>query len=207
MPRAVSLAALVAATLLVLAGSAPAEKKKPSLIEVAVAKAFPGAKVERVCLRLSEAELKKVGKRASQRAPKKSTTFAYVARKDGKVVGTAFFDSHIVRTKRETLMVVVTPEGKVADVETIVFQEPPEWLAQDSFYDSLAGRGQGRALILGRGLDGTTGATLTCRAVADASRRVLALHEAGGERVGRIKPASKEDRQRTGGDEDPGPQG
>ena len=88
-----------------------------------------------------------------------------------------------------------------------MFQEPPEWLAQDSFYDSLAGRGQGRALILGRGLDGTTGATLTCRAVADASRRVLALHEVGGERVGRIKPAPKEARQGSGGDEDPGPQG
>ena len=79
-----------------------------------------------MCLRLSEAERKKVGKLGSQRAPRKSTTFAYVARKDGKVVGTAFFDSHIVRTKQETLMVVVTPEGKVADVETIVFQEPPE---------------------------------------------------------------------------------
>ena len=94
---------------------------------MAVAKAFPGAEVERVCVRLSEAERKKVGKLGSQRAPKKATTFAYIARKDGKVVGTAFFDSHVVRTKRETLMVVVTPEGKVADVETIVFQEPPEW--------------------------------------------------------------------------------
>ncbi|MEC7231800.1 MAG: hypothetical protein VXW31_02545, partial [Planctomycetota bacterium] len=118
MHRAVLLAALVAASLLVLASPAPAEKKKPSLIDVAVAKAFPGAKIERVCVRLSEAERKKVGKLASQRAPKKSTTFAYVARKEGKVVGTAFFDSHIVRTKRETLMVVVTPAGKVADVET-----------------------------------------------------------------------------------------
>ena len=207
MHRAVSIAVLVAASLLVLASPAPADKKKPSLIDVAVAKAFPGAEVERVCLRLSEAERKKVGKLGSQRAPRKSTTFAYVARKDGKVVGTAFFDSHIVRTKRETLMVVVTPEGKVADVETIVFQEPPEWLAQDAFYDSLAGRGQGRALILGRGLDGTTGATLTCRAVADASRRVLALHEVGGERVGRIAPAPKEAREVTGGDEELVPQG
>ncbi len=194
MQRAVSFAALLA-VFFVLAGPAPAEKKKPSLIDVAVAKAFPGAKVERVCMRLSETELEKVGKLASQRAPKKSTTFAYVARKEGKVVGTAFFDSHIVRTKRETLMVVVTPAGKVADVETIVFQEPPEWLAQDAFYESLPGRGQGRALILGRGLDGTTGATLTCRAVADASRRVLALHEVGGERVGRVAPAPKEARE------------
>lgn len=183
-----TVALIAAAALLLLAGPAPADKKKPSLIDVAVAKAFPGAKVERVTVRLSEAERKKVGKLASQRTPKKSTTFAYVARKDGKVVGTAFFDSHVVRTKRETLMVVVTPEGKVADVETIVFQEPPEYVAQDSFYESLEGRGQGRPLILGRGLDGTTGATLTCRAVADASRRVLALHEVGGERVGRAVP-------------------
>lgn len=205
MQRAVPFAVLVAASLLVLASPAPADKKKPSIIDVAVARAFPDAKVERVCVRLSESERKKVGKLASQRAPKKSTTFAYVAREGGRVVGTAFFDSHVVRTKRETLMVVVTPEGKVADVETIVFQEPPEYVAQDSFYESLEGRGQGRPLILGRGLDGTTGATLTCRAVADASRRVLALHEVGGERVGRTSSPPKETRPGTSGRAEQGP--
>lgn len=182
----------LAAVLLVLAAFATrgeaGSDKKPSLIDLAVAKAFPDAEVERVTVRLSKKDLARVGKLASVKAPKKGTTFAYVARdKKGKVIGTAFFDSHIVRTKRETLMVVVNPDGSVRGIETVVFQEPPEYVAQDSFYESMEGRGQGRALILGRGLDGTTGATLTCRAVADASRRVLAIHEVAGAKVGRSK--------------------
>ena len=168
------------------------------MIDKALAAAFPGAKIERVTCKLNPKELKRVGELAGQKAPKKSTTFAYVARRKGKVVGTAFFDAHKVRTKNETLMVAVSPEGAVMAVDTVVFREPPEYLAQDRFYASLKGRRQGRGLRLGRGLDGTTGATLTCRAVADASRRILALHEVLGEKVGRAKkePTQKETPQK-----------
>ena len=48
MQRAASIAVLVAASLLVLASPAPADKKKPSIIDVAVARAFQDAKVERI---------------------------------------------------------------------------------------------------------------------------------------------------------------
>ena len=165
--------------------STHAGDKKKSAIDLALEKVFPACKIERITCRLDEKQRGKVGKLSAQKTYRKKTTFAYIARKDGKVVGTAFFDSHVVRTKRETLLVAVTPSGDIKEVVTIAFKEPREFIAQDSFYDSLEGRGQGRALQLGRGLDGTTGATLTCRAVADASRRVLALHEVLGERVGR----------------------
>lgn len=179
-------ALVVAGLLALLSFAAPLQKKKPSLIERSLAEAFPDCEVERVTCSIDAAQAKRIGKLSSQRAFGKKTTFAYVARKDGKVVGTAFFDSHKVRTKRETLMVLVAPDGSVLGVQTIVFQEPPEYVAQDKFYESLMGREQGRDLQLGRGLDGTTGATLTCRAVADASRRVLALHQVMGKKVGRV---------------------
>ncbi len=169
--------------LLSLAGAT--EKKKPSVIDTALAKAYPGAVIERVTCVLTDAQRKKVGKLSGQDAYPRKTTFAYVAKKDGKVIGTAFFDSHVVRTKRETVMLMVKPDGTVAGIETLAFREPPEFIAQPAFYASLKGRGQGRALQLGRGLDGTTGATLTCAAVAKASRRVLGLHEVLGEKVGR----------------------
>lgn len=162
------------------------------VIDHALERAFPGCTIDRVVCRLGEVERAEVNELADQKKFRKKTTFAYVARFEGKVVGTAFFDSHIVRSKRETLMVAVNPAGDLRCVDTVAFAEPPEYLAQDAFYDSLKGRGQGRPLTLGRGLDGTTGATLTCRAVANASRRALALHEVLGERVGRVKKAKKE---------------
>ena len=161
------------------------------IIDQALERAFPGCSIERVVCRLGDPEREKVNELADQKKFRKKTTFAYVARLKGKVVGTAFFDSHIVRSKRETLMVAVNPDGIVRAVDTVAFAEPPEYLAQDAFYDSLKGRAQGRPLTLGRGLDGTTGATLTCRAVANASRRALALHEVLGEKVGRVKKTKK----------------
>lgn len=161
------------------------------VIDQALERAFPGCAIERVVCRLGDPERAKVNKLADQKKFRKKTTFAYVARRDGAVVGTAFFDSHVVRSKRETLMVAVEPDGELRCVDTVAFAEPPEYLAQDAFYDSLKGRGQGRPLTLGRGLDGTTGATLTCRAVANACRRALALHEVLGAKVGRAKAGEK----------------
>ncbi len=163
----------------------PGDDKKPTVIDLALEKAFPDCEIERVTCVLDREQRKKVGKLAAQDAFAKSTTFAYIARdEDGEIIGTAFFDSHVVRTKRETLLVAVDPAGRVLNVDTIAFQEPEEYLAQSAFYKSLEGRAQGRALQLGRGLDGTTGATLTCRAVADAARRVLAVHRVLGAKVG-----------------------
>ena len=62
----------LAAVLLVLAvfvtrGEAVSDKK-PSLIDLAVAKAFPDAKIERVTVRLSKKDLERVGKLASVKA-------------------------------------------------------------------------------------------------------------------------------------------
>lgn len=189
--------AALAATLLfaLFSFAPPAQKKKPSAIDRALAAAFPDCTFERVACKLDDDQIEEVRDLASQPRYAKERVFAYVAKdEDGNVVGTAFFDAHVVRTKRETLLVAVRPDGRVRGVDTIAFQEPPEYIAQDAFYASLVGRAQGRALQLGRGLDGTTGATLTCRAVADATRRALALHEVLGERVGREtpKPAPKE---------------
>ena len=176
----------IALAVALLASSAPfGDARKKSVIDVALQKAFPGCVVERVTCSLDDAARKRVGKLGAQKAFRKKTTFAYIARKDGAIVGTGFFDSHVVRTKRETLLIAVDPSGRVQRVDTVAFHEPPEYVAQDSFYSSLEGRGQGRPLQLGRGLDGTTGATLTCRAVADASRRALALHEVLGAKAGR----------------------
>ena len=184
-------AAFVAAPLLVSMATSPGEKKA-SPINTALEAAFPKAEIQRITCTLDEDARKRVGKLASQKAYPRKTPFAYVAKVDGKVVGTAFFDSHPVRTKRETLMVIVEPDGSLRGIEIIAFQEPPEYIAQDSFYASLQGRHQGRELQLGRGLDGTTGATLTCEAVAKASRRVLGLHAVLGKKVGRDVPEAKD---------------
>ena len=49
----------------------------------------------------------------------------------------AYFDTHRVRTLKETLMVVVTPEGKVERVEILSFLEPREYLPRDAWLEQF----------------------------------------------------------------------
>jgi hypothetical protein len=101
----------------------------------------------------------------------------YHATRNGKEVGTAYFDAHIVRTLPETLMVVVDPQGKVSRIEVLSFTEPEDYLPPGRWYSQFVGSGLNTELALGHHIRGVTGASLTARATTDAVRRVLAIHQ------------------------------
>jgi hypothetical protein len=101
----------------------------------------------------------------------------YHATRNGKEAGTAYFDTHVVRTLPETLMVVVDPQGKVTRVEVLAFAEPEDYLPPGAWYGQFLGQGLGADLALGHRIRSVTGASLTARATTEAVRRVLALHQ------------------------------
>lgn len=141
----------------------------------ALAEGFPGSTVERRSAFLTDAQVKKVEELAG--SPLATPVIAYyVATRDGKATGAAFFDTHLVRTLPETLMIVVDPGGSVVKVEVLSFDEPPEYLPKPRWFELFRSRKLDRELSPGRGLPVVTGATLTSRAVAAAVRRALALH-------------------------------
>jgi len=100
----------------------------------------------------------------------------YVGRDHGVPVGAAYFDGHVVRTKAEVVMVVVSPEGQVKQVEILRFDEPPEYRASERWIDQLEGEALSPGLSLKGDIMNLTGASLTSRALVRAARRVLALH-------------------------------
>lgn len=141
----------------------------------ALAEAFPRAAVARRDAFLTDAQAKRVEELAGS-PPVTLVVAYYVATKDGKPAGTAFFDTHIVRTLPETLMIVVDPSGAVAKTEVLSFDEPKEYLPKPRWFELFRARRLDRDLAPGRGIPVVTGATLTSRAVAAAVRRALALH-------------------------------
>ena len=68
--------------------------------------AFPGCAVKRTTVYLDREQVKLIEQR-SRVSFEGSMLYPYRAMRDGKLVGTAYFDTHRVRSKRETLMVVV----------------------------------------------------------------------------------------------------
>lgn len=100
----------------------------------------------------------------------------YVASRDGVTEGVAYFDAHRVRTLPEVLMIVVTPEAVVRRIEVLKFSEPPEYLAPEGWLRQFEGKRLASDLSLKGSIVNITGATLTSRAITQASRRALALH-------------------------------
>jgi hypothetical protein len=140
----------------------------------ALALAFPGASLQRREHFLTEVQAQRVKGLAGVDLSG-LWIVAYEARKEGKLMGVAFFDTHRVRTLNETAMVAISAEGRVLRVEVVAFREPMEYMAKEGWKKQLEGRSLDAELKLGRGLRPLSGATLTANALTDASRRGLAL--------------------------------
>jgi hypothetical protein len=141
----------------------------------ALALAFPGdAKVERKTAFLTDEQLAAAEKAAGTKIDSKVWTY-YVG--SSTAAGTAYFESHRVRTMNEAFMVVVNPDATVRFVEILTFAEPDEYLAPKKWLGQFSGRPLDDDLMLRRGLRNITGASLTSDAVTRGVRRVLAVHQ------------------------------
>lgn len=166
------------------AGAGAAASKVFLTVEEALRLAFPECEIQRRTHYLSDAELKRARELASADVAS-AIVYAYAATREGRVAGTAYFDTHRVRTLPETLMVAVDPAGRVARVEVLSFDEPLEYLPRGNWYGQFRGRALDEELRPRRGIQGVTGATLTARSTTEAVRRVLALHQVLQERAAR----------------------
>ena len=166
---------LLAACYFGLAAPASAQGKVFLSTKEALALAFPECEVTRAKYVLDAAKKKRATELAGHK-PRRSMVYAYEARKDGVLVGTAYFDRHRVRSKQELVMVVVGPDSSVRRLEVLSFEEPVDYLPRGSFYAQLVGRALDKDLSTKRGIVGVTGATLTVNATVQAVRRVLAAH-------------------------------
>lgn len=137
--------------------------------------AFPGAQLTRREHFLTEAQAQRVRERAGT-GLSGLWTVAYEARREGKLVGVGFFDTHRVRTLNETLLVAITSEGKILRVEVVAFKEPLEYLPREAWVKQFEGRRLDAELSPKKGIRPLSGATLSAQAMTDASRRCLALH-------------------------------
>ncbi len=141
--------------------------------------AFEDCEITRSTVTLTADQKDAVAKLSGEKL-NKNLVYPYVAKRNGKVVGTAWFDVHKVRTLRETMMIVVDPEGKISRIEILAFGEPREYMPRTSWYAQFVGKGLDAKLALGKGIKKVTGASLTARATTNAARRVLAIHQVWG---------------------------
>jgi len=162
----------VAAALAFWAGAAAADSG-PAAEPQAVRAAFPEAeRFESRDVLLGEEAAARLEKLARARLRERMVTF-YTALRGSAVVGYAAIQSHVVRTKRETLLVAFEPDGSIRRITVLSFLEPPEYLPSDRWLAQFRGKGTGDRLAVGDDVLPITGATLTARGVAEQSRWLL----------------------------------
>ena len=154
-----------------LFGAAPARARVLMSQKDALTLAFTAAAPERRTAFLTDAQVKAVEAAAQSKLESKVWTY-YVA---GST--TAYFESHLVRTMNETIMIVVDGNGAVRFVEILSFAEPDDYLASKRWLGQFPGRKLDDDLALRRGLRNIAGASLTSEAVTRAVRRALAVHQ------------------------------
>ena len=143
----------------------------------ALAGAFPaGAAVTRQTVFLSKEQLA-AARKASGLDFNDQLVIRYSAAVSGKPAGFAYFDTHRVRTLAETVMVVVTPDARVDRIEILSFDEPPDYLPKPRWIEQIFRRKLDDDLALNRAIRPMSGASLTARAIVNASRKILAIHQ------------------------------
>jgi hypothetical protein len=144
--------------------------------EEALKMAFPNAEINQSMIFLTDDEKKQASELAH--APVESGLVArYDAFQNEKPVGRAYLDTHIVRTKKESLLIILNEDGKIRRIEMIAFQEPPEYVPPDKWYQQFEGKHLDEDLVLQKKIHPVTGATLTAKSSTEAARRILAIDQ------------------------------
>ena len=133
------------------------------------------ATVEMKSLFPTDEEITRIEQLAKVKLDSKLFSF-YVGKKQDTVIGYAAIESHNVRSKPETLLVVLDPEGNLRQVVTLAFHEPPEYQPPERWYAQLLNRKLDE-LSMGKDIQGVAGATLSSRAAINSVRKVLAIFQ------------------------------
>jgi electron transport complex protein RnfG len=165
-------AAVAAFTVILAAAPALAQISREKALEAV----YPGAAIRAEQIFLTPAQQKQVLTRSDADVP--TVHYArYVATRDGKVVGYAYIDTHVVRTKRESLLISLDAAGRVLRVDVTAFLEPLEYRASEAWLRQYRDKALDDDLAVNRAIRPIAGATLTARATNDAVRRVLAIDQ------------------------------
>ena len=172
--RPLLLAALVSG---VSAAAAPAAGAQSTITrEEALAAVYPGASVRAEQVFLTAEQQRRAAAAGGVTIPS-ALVARYTATANGRVVGRAYVDTHVVRTKKESLLISLDANGRVKRVDVTAFLEPPEYQAPEAWSKQYNGRALDDDLRMHRAIRPIAGATLTAKAATDAVRRVLAIDQ------------------------------
>jgi len=167
-------AALASVAMSILAAGAASAQSGLVSREEALSEVFPGAAIDGDRVYLSDAQAERIAD-LSRGDVNTKIIARYVATAGGTVVGRAYVDTHVVRTKRASLLISLEADGRVRRIDVTAFLEPPEYIPSERWRNQYLEKPLDDDLAIQRAIRPIAGATLTTRSVNEAVRRILAL--------------------------------
>ena len=161
---------------LVLAAGAAAAQTGEISRDEALAAVFPGATIDADRVFLTDDQVERIAELAGEDVGTKIYA-RYIARRGGVVVGRAYVDTHIVRTKRASLLISIDAQARVRRIDVTAFMEPPEYIPSQPWRQQYYDQPLSDEIAVQRRIRPIAGATLTTGSVNAAVRRVLALDQ------------------------------
>lgn len=145
--------------------------------EEALNLAFPDVEtIEQVQVFLKNEQVEKIQELARTKLDSRFYTF-YKGIKNNKTTGYAFIDTHEIRTKTETVIYVINRDGTLRHAEILAFFEPDDYKAGERWIELFENKPLGDSMRIGRDIPNITGATITSRAFAAATRKALSIYK------------------------------
>ncbi len=145
--------------------------------EEVLKEAFPkNCTVDRKVAFLTPEQINKIEKLAKAKLESKLITY-YVGSLEDSTIGYAFFETNVVRTKPETFVVTLNPDGSIKFVDILAFYEPLDYLPTPRWLKLFNGKILSDNLWPKREIHNITGATLSVQAITLGTRKILAIYQ------------------------------
>ena len=139
--------------------------------------AFPDSDtIEKQSLFLSKTEVESIEKLGRSKLDSRLFLF-YVGKKNGEAIGYAAIDTHTVRTKSQTIIVVINPDGSLKYTEILAFFEPLEYKPTEGWINLFKDKKISDGIKIGYDIPNISGATLSSNGTANAVKKVLSVFE------------------------------
>lgn len=155
----------------------PAKSKLLTSLKESLDSAFPRAtSVEKRTIFLSDKQVQTI-KKISGMTPDSKIHIFYEFKSKSEVLGYGIIDSHVLRTKSETVLYLIDRNGNLINSEILAFFEPPDYMPSAKWLDLFDGKNVNDELRVGKKIPNITGATITSHEFSRNTRKILAIYK------------------------------
>jgi len=136
---------------------------------------FPNHEIRKKTLFLTDGAISLLEDKAKSKFTDKIYTY-YEIYKGSRRLNTAIMDTHMLRSRTQTIFVVFDNKGKISSTEILAFYEPGEYIMSKKWLNQFLGKNLKNKLIPRKDIVHVSGATISYNETTKAIRRTLSLY-------------------------------